>query len=146
MADSYQAWSEPRPYREALDADKIAGHLREGVKAGRLDGAAVDAVLRATGHRVRRNREWPAGLTAREVEVLRHLARGMSQKEIAERLVISLGRQQATTSSTSTPRSASPTEQWRVSSRHDTVSSETRRKDGALTPCASTQRFRSVQP
>jgi HD-GYP domain-containing protein (c-di-GMP phosphodiesterase class II) len=89
VADCCQAWSEPRPYREALDADRIAGRLREEVKAGRLDGAAVDAVLRAAGHHVRRNRQWPAGLTAREVEVLRHLGRGMSQKEIAERLVIS---------------------------------------------------------
>ena len=89
VADCYQAWSEPRPYREALSADKIAARLREEVRAGRLDGAAVDAVLRAAGHHVRRNREWPAGLTAREVEVLRHLARGRSQKEIAERLVIS---------------------------------------------------------
>ena len=89
VADCYQAWSEPRPYREALDPGKIAARLREEVKAGRLDGAAVDAVLRAAGHQVRRNREWPAGLTAREVEVLRHLARGRSQKEIAERLVIS---------------------------------------------------------
>jgi HD-GYP domain-containing protein (c-di-GMP phosphodiesterase class II) len=89
VADCYEAWSEPRPYREALAADKIAARLREEVRAGRLDGAAVDAVLRAAGHHVRRNREWPAGLTAREVEVLRHLARGMSQKEIAERLVIS---------------------------------------------------------
>ncbi|HEX5908608.1 MAG TPA: HD domain-containing phosphohydrolase, partial [Propionibacteriaceae bacterium] len=89
VADCYQAWSEPRPYRDALDASAVAARLRDEVRAGRLDGAAVDAVLRAAGHRVRRNREWPAGLTAREVEVLRHLARGMSQQQIAERLVIS---------------------------------------------------------
>jgi HD-GYP domain-containing protein (c-di-GMP phosphodiesterase class II) len=89
VADCYQAWSEPRPYREAMDAGAIAARLRSEVRAGRLDGAAVDAVLRAAGHRVQRNRGWPSGLTAREVEVLRHLARGMSQKEIAERLVIS---------------------------------------------------------
>lgn len=89
VADCYHAWSEPRPYREALDADAIAARLRDEVKAGRLDGAAVDAVLRAAGHRVRRSREWPASLTAREVEVLRHLARGMSSQQIAERLVIS---------------------------------------------------------
>ena len=89
VADCYQAWSEPRPYRDALDASAVAARLRDEVRAGRLDGAAVDAVLRAAGHRVRRNREWPAGLTAREVEVLRHLAHGMSQQQIAERLVIS---------------------------------------------------------
>ncbi|HSV38616.1 MAG TPA: HD domain-containing phosphohydrolase, partial [Nocardioidaceae bacterium] len=89
VADCYQAWSEPRPHRAAMDADAIAARLREAVRAGQLDGAAVDAVLRATGHRVRRNREWPAGLTAREVEVLRLLARGLSHAEVAETLVIS---------------------------------------------------------
>ena len=88
-ADCYQAWSEPRPHRAAMEPDAIAARLRDAVHAGQLDGAAVDAVLRAAGHRVRRTREWPAGLTAREVEVLRLLARGLSHAEVAEALVIS---------------------------------------------------------
>jgi HD-GYP domain-containing protein (c-di-GMP phosphodiesterase class II) len=88
-ADAYQAMREPRPHRPALPAEDAASELRAGVKAGRYDAESVDAVLAAAGHRVPRRREGPAGLTPREVEVLKLLALGLSNKEIAERLVIS---------------------------------------------------------
>ena len=62
--------------------------MRTEVRAGRLDGAAAGAVLEAAGHRLPRRREALAGLTAREVEAVILLARGLSNKQIAGRLVI----------------------------------------------------------
>jgi HD-GYP domain-containing protein (c-di-GMP phosphodiesterase class II) len=88
-ADAYQAMREPRPYRAPLSANAAAAQLRAEARAGRLEAGVVEAVLGAAGHRVARRREGPAGLTKREIEVLRLLARGLSIKKIAQLLVIS---------------------------------------------------------
>ena len=88
-ADVYRAKIEPRPHRAPATTTEAAATLRAEVRAGRLDGDAVEAVLRAAGHRPRQRRDAVAGLTQREVEVLRLLARGLSTKQIAHELGIS---------------------------------------------------------
>jgi HD-GYP domain-containing protein (c-di-GMP phosphodiesterase class II) len=89
-ADAYQAMTEPRPHRPVQRPEQAAEELRREVRAGRLDDATVNAVLSAAGHRVRRTlRAAVAGLSEREIEVLRLLARGHSMRAIAARLVVS---------------------------------------------------------
>jgi HD-GYP domain-containing protein (c-di-GMP phosphodiesterase class II) len=87
-ADVYHAMLEPRPHRAPLSLAEAADELRVEASDGRLDGDAVDAVLSAAGHERTRRTVRPAGLTPREVEILRLLARGLLNKEIAGRLQI----------------------------------------------------------
>ena len=65
--------------------------LAAEVNAGRLDRHAVDAVLAAAGlaDLPRTPAAWPAGLSQREVEVLRLIARGRTNKEAAAALHVS---------------------------------------------------------
>jgi HD-GYP domain-containing protein (c-di-GMP phosphodiesterase class II) len=89
-ADAYQAMTEPRPHRHALSPKNVAEEVRREVRLGRLDGDAVQAVLAEAGHSVpRTRRERPAGLSEREVEVLRLLARGHANRDMAEQLYLS---------------------------------------------------------
>ena len=78
------------PYRPALSSQQAAEELGREARTGRLDGDAVSAVLAEAGHRVpRTRRQRPAGLSEREIEVLRLLARGLSNRDMAESLFLS---------------------------------------------------------
>ncbi len=88
-ADVYHALTEPRPHRLAHAPEAAAEQLLAEVRTGRLDPDAVQAVLGVAGHRATvAHREWPAGLSEREVEVLRLVARGLSNREMAKHLGI----------------------------------------------------------
>jgi HD-GYP domain-containing protein (c-di-GMP phosphodiesterase class II) len=91
-ADVVAAMGEPRPHRPAVGSAEIADTVRAEVSEGRLDRAAADAVLAAAGHRrigTGRSGGWPAGLSDREIDVLRLIARGRTNKEVAAALYLS---------------------------------------------------------
>jgi len=99
-ADVFEALRSARPHRPARTADHAAAELRAMVRGGAIDPDAAEAVVRAaddpaTGGRARRSsggrghRSGPAGLTERQIEVLRLMAQGLPNRGIARHLVIS---------------------------------------------------------
>lgn len=88
-ADVYHAMTEDRPHRRPLSASTTSKVLGEEIATGRLDREAVNVVLGAAGQQKLTTRgARPAGLSDREVDVLRLVARGSSNREIARALFI----------------------------------------------------------
>ncbi|MGC9496261.1 HD domain-containing phosphohydrolase [Streptomyces sp. WG7] len=87
-ADVFAALTEPRAHRGAFSVDEAVGHLTREADSGTLDRAACELVIRAAGGQPSRPRR-PAGLTPREVEVLRLAARGLTNHQIGAELSIS---------------------------------------------------------
>lgn len=88
-ADRYRGLVEGRPHRASFTPAEARTALDADARCGRLDPDAVTAVLGAAGHLGGRRPTRPAGLTRRQVTVLRLVAAGRSNREIAAELVIS---------------------------------------------------------
>jgi len=89
-ADAFKAMTSDRPWRPKLVPDQAARSLGAAVKEGKLGHDAVEAVLAAAGHsNMSRRQTRPAGLSEREVDVLRLISLGRTNRDVAERLFIS---------------------------------------------------------
>ena len=90
-AEVYVGITTDRADRPGSSPESAAAELRRLVAEGVLGHEAAEAVLAAAGHRPRRaaRAQNPAGLSDREIEVLRLAARGLTVKEIGESLFLS---------------------------------------------------------
>jgi DNA-binding NarL/FixJ family response regulator len=82
--------TQPRPHRAGLALEEACKTLERNARDGVFDADAVRAVIAATqGAPTKIRRPLPAGLTDRQVEVLRLVAQGLTNHQIAERLFVS---------------------------------------------------------
>lgn len=82
-ADVAVALASDRPHRPARSSSEVVGHLRSEASDGRLDHDVVLAMCDALGTGSEGQLPWPDGLSDREVDVIRLVAQGASNKEIA---------------------------------------------------------------
>lgn len=90
-ANEFDELTHDAPGAPALDPEQAMSVLRSSLAGGPFAAAAAALLeeVSAGGRAVRGRQNWPAGLTDREVDVLRHLASGLSRKAIAGELVVS---------------------------------------------------------
>jgi DNA-binding NarL/FixJ family response regulator len=89
-ADALHAMTQSRPHRDALTVDEAAEQIQLDAREGRLDPDAVEAVANAAGGSLQKKASLrPAGLSDREIEVLKLMSQGLSNREVGRRLYIS---------------------------------------------------------
>jgi len=99
VADSFDELTHDAAERAALEPAAALAQLQREAGSG-LSPAAVDALARELGNNGTASagvavtsrparQQWPAGLSDREVEIVRLLARGLRRKELAGQLFLS---------------------------------------------------------